>query len=70
MVSDRAKALIKLAESGIGCLSIPDLFHASNEIVKLFGIRFNRKKEAIHKKLTDAILKLELTSGKARCLSH
>lgn len=60
LVSDRAKALIKLAESGIGCLSIPDLFHASNEIVKLFGIRFNRKKESIHKKLIDAILKLEL----------
>jgi hypothetical protein len=30
IVSDRAKALIKLAEKGFGCLSIPDLFHASN----------------------------------------
>ena len=27
LVSDRAKALIKLAETGLGCLSIPDLFH-------------------------------------------
>ncbi len=35
IVSDRAKALIKLAEKGFGCLSIPDLFHASNEIVKV-----------------------------------
>src|SRR5881392_1773536 len=27
LVSDRAKALIKLAETGLDCLSIPDLFH-------------------------------------------
>ena len=26
LVSDRAKALIKLAYKGFGCLSIPDLF--------------------------------------------
>ena len=28
MVSDRAKALIKLASDGLGCVSVPDLFHA------------------------------------------
>ena len=33
VVSDRAKALIKLAQKGIKSLSVPDLFHASNEIV-------------------------------------
>ncbi len=27
MVSDRAKALIKLATDGLGCVSVPDLFH-------------------------------------------
>jgi len=27
LVSDRAKALVKLAETGLDCLSIPDLFH-------------------------------------------
>jgi len=26
LVSDRAKALIKLAETGLDCLSIPDVF--------------------------------------------
>jgi len=50
IVSDRAKALIKLAEKGFGCLSIPDLFHASNEIVKVFGLNLGRKKDAIEKK--------------------
>jgi len=50
IVSDRAKALIKLAEKGFGCLSIPDLFHASYEIVKVFGLNLGRKKNAIEKK--------------------
>ena len=27
LVSDRAKALIKLADTGLECLSMPDLFH-------------------------------------------
>ncbi len=27
MVSDRAKALVKLTLSGLGCPSIPDVFH-------------------------------------------
>ncbi len=34
LVSDRAKALIKLAEVGLGCLSIPDVFHLTHELVK------------------------------------
>jgi hypothetical protein len=34
LVSDRAKALIKLAETGLACLSIPDLFHLSHELAK------------------------------------
>ena len=32
LVSDRAKALIKLAETGLECLSIPDLFHLSHDL--------------------------------------
>jgi hypothetical protein len=60
MVSDRAKSLIKLAETGIGCLSIPDLFHASHEIVKLFGLSLNRKMSAIEKELTKAMATLAL----------
>src|SRR4029453_2739699 len=34
LVSDRAKALIKLAQTGLGCLSIPDLFHLSHDLAK------------------------------------
>jgi hypothetical protein len=30
LVSDRAKALVKLALVGLGCRSIPDLFHADS----------------------------------------
>ena len=58
IVSDRAKSLIKLAQSGFGCLSIPDLFHASYEIVKVFGLNLGRKKNAVEKKLQKAIAAL------------
>jgi len=51
MVSDRAKALIKLASECMNCTSIADLFHASNEIVKLFGLKLNNKLIAIRVKL-------------------
>ena len=34
VVSDRAKALIQLAEQGLECLSMPDFFHVAHEIVK------------------------------------
>src|SRR6266436_8541542 len=38
LVSDRAKALIKLAETGLGCLSIPDVFHLTHELVKSYAL--------------------------------
>jgi len=60
LVSDRAKSLIKLAETGIGCLSVPDLFHASHEIVKLFGLNLNRKVSAIQKEIAKATVALTL----------
>ena len=34
LVSDRAKALIKLAHTGLGCPSIPDLFHLGHALAK------------------------------------
>ncbi len=34
LVSERAKALIKLAETGLECLSMPDVFHLIHELVK------------------------------------
>jgi hypothetical protein len=34
LVSDRAKALIKLAHTGLGCPSIPDVFHLGHDLAK------------------------------------
>ena len=38
LVSDRAQALIKLAKTGLDCLSIPDLFHLIHELVKSYSL--------------------------------
>jgi hypothetical protein len=38
LVSDRAKALIKLAETGLDCLSIPDVFHLIHDLVKSYAL--------------------------------
>src|SRR6266446_7190697 len=38
LVSDRAKALIKLAEKGLECLSIPDVFHLIHDLVKSYSL--------------------------------
>src|ERR1051325_5038533 len=38
MVSDRAKALIKLAHTGLRCPSIPDLFHLSHDLAKGYSL--------------------------------
>jgi len=59
-VSDRAKALIKLGETGFNCPSIPDLFHAEYEIVKTFGPAFGKKVSALTKKIDKALLTLAL----------
>jgi len=47
MVSDRAKALIKLAHTGLGCPSIPDLFHLSHDLAKGYSLAiFGRLRQA------------------------
>jgi hypothetical protein len=38
LVSDRAKALIKLAHTGLTCLSIPDLFHLLHDLAKGYSL--------------------------------
>jgi hypothetical protein len=52
LVSDRAKALIKLAETGLDCLSIPDLFHLSHELAKSYSLaifsRLRHAQQALH----------------------
>jgi uncharacterized protein DUF6399/IclR-like helix-turn-helix domain-containing protein len=47
LVSDRAKALIKLAQTGLDCLSIPDLFHLSHDLAKGYALSiFGRLRHA------------------------
>jgi len=47
LVSDRAKALIKLAHTGLGCPSIPDLFHLSHDLAKGYSLAiFGRLRQA------------------------
>jgi hypothetical protein len=43
LVSDRAKALIQLAEQGLECLSMPDFFHLVHEIVKSYALAIGRR---------------------------
>src|SRR5207244_555887 len=38
LVSDRAKALITLAETGLDCLSSPDVFHLLHDLVKRYSL--------------------------------
>src|SRR5262245_33264472 len=37
VVSDRAKALVQLAETGLECLSMPDFFHVVHDLVKSYA---------------------------------
>jgi hypothetical protein len=47
LVSDRAKALIKLAHRGLGCPSIPDLFHLGHDLAKGYSLCiFGRLRQA------------------------
>jgi hypothetical protein len=47
LVSDRAKALLKLAETGLDCPSVPDLFHLSHELAKGYSLSiFSRLRQA------------------------
>lgn len=59
-VSDRAKQLIQLATQGFKCISVPDLFHASHELVKQFGLSLKRKKADIENKIAKEMVQLSL----------
>lgn len=51
LVSDRAKALIKLAATGLECRSVPDLFHRIHALVKSYalamGSRLRQARQAV-----------------------
>lgn len=54
LVSDRAKALIKLAETALACLSIPDVFHLMHEVAKRYSLASFRRLRQAQQTLTQA----------------
>jgi hypothetical protein len=54
VVSDRAKALIQLAEQGLTCLSMPDFFHVTHEIVKSYSLAIGQRWRHAQQALTKA----------------
>jgi Family of unknown function (DUF6399)/IclR helix-turn-helix domain len=54
MVSDRAKALIQLAEQGLECLSMPDFFHVVHDIVKSYSLPLGQRLRHARQELTKA----------------
>jgi hypothetical protein len=54
VVSDRAKALIQLAEKGLECLSMPDFFHLMHDLVKSYSLAIGRRLKQAHKQLKAA----------------
>lgn len=54
LVSDRAKAIVKLALSDLGCPSIADLFHALFELSKSIGWELNYLTNRIDKQIKAA----------------
>lgn len=51
LVSDRAKALIKLAVEHVGCRSIADLFHALHEVAQGFSLALQTRLAQAQKEL-------------------
>jgi hypothetical protein len=54
LVSDRAKALVRLALTGLKCLSMPDFFHVAHDIVKCYSLALGRHLRQAHKRLQEA----------------
>lgn len=52
MVSDGAKALLKLAADGLGCRWVPDVFHALWNLGKPMGSAFGRQLAQVNKQLS------------------
>jgi hypothetical protein len=53
-ISDRAKALIKMAVTGFECQSGADLFHAQQDVSRLLGGSLGRRLSAAEKSLEEA----------------
>jgi hypothetical protein len=58
VVSDRAKALIQLAEQGLECLSMPDFFHLMHDIVKSYSLALGQRLKQARQELQKAEARL------------
>jgi hypothetical protein len=54
LVSDRAKALLQLAEVGLECMSMPDFFHVMHDLVKSYAFAIARRVHQAQQALTQA----------------
>ncbi len=54
LVSDRAKALIQLAEHGLECLSMPDFFHGMHDLVKSYSLSIGQHLRRAQQEQTQA----------------
>ncbi len=63
LVSDRAQALIQLAEQGLECLSIPDVFHLMHDIVKSYSLAIGRQVKRALYELETAEARLQRPQG-------
>jgi hypothetical protein len=63
VVSDRAQALIQLAEQGLECLSVPDFFHGVHEIVQGYSLALGQRWRHAQPELTKATEALARRQG-------
>ena len=66
MVSDRAKALIKLAAEGLGCVSVADLFHALRSLGQPIGSAIGRQQARLAKQSQTLKVKWETAKTEAK----
>jgi DNA-binding transcriptional ArsR family regulator len=66
LVSARAKALIKLAHTGLGCLSIPDVFHLSHDLAKGYSLAIFGRLRHAKRDLEHATQRLETVQKNAQ----
>jgi hypothetical protein len=69
MVSDRAKALIKLATDGLGCVSVADLFHALRSLGQPIGSALGRQQAQLAKQMHTLKARWEATPDEAKRLN-
>jgi IclR helix-turn-helix domain len=65
LVSDRAKALIQLAETGFECLSMPDFFHCLHDLVKSYSLAIGQRLRHAQQELTHAEERLRRRQSRA-----